>query len=414
MCCGEYIMSPFKTMKIGSKKYKLNVKQFRNFILMVIAAMVLVAAICVLTMPVLIELNGEKEVTLCYGEEYVEEGASVKWNLGKVKIKGDVDTSAIGVYKVRYSFLGERLMRTVRVVDGIRPEIKLEGPVTQYYSVGDEYYEYGYSAYDEIDGDVTELVEVDLSELDMSKEGRCHVSYIATDKSGNAVRERREIIVAEYGPLQQSLWDFSLHPYFDDVILREAPFDEEKYAKLWTFGDSFIGNLQYYGGFSWYRTIYYASLNTDNFSSVAVRYPDGFDYFDNIMAREKPETLLVLLNSDWTGQWSVEYLADSCDRAYSYLAKNYPDTRVIICSLTPVDSYFNQGGYGRNYDIDKMNVHMCMLCRKYGFKFMNVAEVLRNPNTGGCYDEYISDDHIHLSRAGFRLMREYIESHLDW
>ena len=396
------------------KKYKLNTKQFRNFLLMVAAALILVAAICVLTTPVLLSLNGDPSVTLCYGDEYIEEGASVKWGLGSVKIKGNVDTSTIGKYKVRYTFLGERLTRTVSVVDGIRPELKLEGPLTQYYSIGDEYFEYGYSAWDEIDGDVTDLVEVDLSELDMSKEGRCHVSYIATDKSGNAMRERREIIVAEYGPLQQSLWDFSLHPYFDDVICKEVPFDQDKYDRLWTFGDSFIGNLQYYGGYSWYRTIYYASLSTDNFRSIAVRYPNGFEYFETIMAEVKPETLLVLLNSDWTGQWSVEYLAQSCDKAYAFLSENYPGTEIIICSLTPVDSYFNQGGYGRNYDIDKMNVHMCMLCRKYGFKFMNVAEVLRDPNTGGCYDEYISDDHIHLSSAGFRLMREYIECHLDW
>ena len=173
------------------KKYKLNTKQFRNFLLMVAAALILVAAICVLTTPVLLSLNGDPSVTLCYGDEYIEEGASVKWGLGSVKIKGNVDTSTIGKYKVRYTFLGERLTRTVSVVDGIRPELKLEGPLTQYYSIGDEYFEYGYSAWDEIDGDVTDLVEVDLSELDMSKAGTYHVSYTVEDKNGNAARERR-------------------------------------------------------------------------------------------------------------------------------------------------------------------------------------------------------------------------------
>ena len=202
------------TAKIQGKKYKLNMKQFRNFILMLILALLLVGAICVLTTPVLISLNGENVVTLCYGDEYIEEGAAVKWGLGEAKIKGSVDTNTVGKYKVRYTFLLERLTRTVNVVDGIRPEITLEGPKTQYYAVGDSYYEYGYSAYDEIDGDVTESVEIDLSELDMNREGSYHVSYIASDKAGNAVRARRDIIVAEYGPLQQNLWDFSLHPYF--------------------------------------------------------------------------------------------------------------------------------------------------------------------------------------------------------
>ena len=401
-------------MRIGNRKYRINVKQLRNFILMVVAAMVLVAAICVLTMPVLIELNGEKEVILCYGDEYEEEGARVKWDLGEVKIKGDVDTSVIGTYKVKYTFLGEQLVRKVRVTDMVRPEIILEGPASQYYAVGDEYTEYGFAAYDEIDGDLTEKVEADMSELDMEHPGTYHISYTVYDRAGNAARARREIVVDEYGPMQQSLWDFSLHPYFDDVICREREFDSEKYGGLWIFGDSFIGNLQYYGGFSWYRTIYLSSLSSDDFRTAQLRYPDGYGYFDDIMASVKPESLLILLNSDWTGRWSVNYLAESCDKAYAYIAENYPDTEIIICSLTPVDSYFNQGGYGRNYDIDKMNVRMCQLCRKYGFRFMNVAEVLRNPNTGGCYDEYISGDHIHLSRAGFRLMREYIEGHLDW
>ncbi len=398
-------------MKIPKRKRK---KVILRLSLMLLASVLLVAAIWVLTMPVLIKLNGDREVTLCYGDEYVEEGASVRWNLGEVKIKGDVDTSVIGKYKVRYTFLAEQLVRKVYVTDQIRPEIKLEGPVSQYYSVGDEYYEYGYSAFDEIDGDLTDRVEVDLSELDMSREGSYHVSYIVKDKAGNAVRERREVTVAKVGPMQQNLWEFSLHPFYDDVICRETEFDRDKYSKLWAFGDSFIGNLQYFGGFSWDRTIYYASLSTDDFRTVQVRYNAGFDYFENVMEAVKPEVMLVLLNSDWTGRWTVDYLAQSCDKAYAFLAETYPDTEIIICSLTPVDKYFNSGGYGRNYNIDKMNVHMCELCRKYGFKFMYVAEVLRNPATGGCYDEYISGDHIHLSSKGFKRMREYIEDHLDW
>ena len=398
-------------MKIPANKRN---KVILRITLMLLASFLLIAAIVVVTMPVLIELKGEDEISICYGEEYVDAGASLKWNLGKVRTEGSVDISLIGDYEIEYSFLLERVKRTVHVVDMVRPEIKLEGPLSQYYEVGSEYIEYGCSAFDEIDGDLSEKVEIDTSELNMNEEGTYHVSYTVSDAAGNAVRERREIKVAADGPMSQSLWEFSLHPFYDDVICKETEFDQEKYDSLWTFGDSFIGNLQYYGGFSWYRTIYYASLSTDDFRDIPVRYSEGFDYFENVMNYAKPKALLVLLNSDWTGRWSVDYTAESCDKAYAFLADNYPDTQIIICSIMPVDAYFNVGGYGRNYNIDKMNVHMCELCRKYGFKFMNAAEAVRNPNTGGCYDEYISGDHIHLSYAGFQLMREYIESHLDW
>ena len=381
---------------------------------MLLLAAALVFVIALLTRPLLISLNGEEEIELCYGDEYVEEGARIKWDLGVAKIKGTVDTTTIGEYEIVYSFLTERVKRTVRVVDKVRPEITLDGSLSQYYETGSEYTEYGYTAWDEIDGDLTEKVEVDISELDMSKEGTYHVNYIVSDAAGNAVRERREVIVVEDGPMTQDIWHFSLHPFFDDIICKEVPFDQEKYDSLWVFGDSFIGNLQYYGGYNWYRTIYLASLSTDDFLTASLRYYDGFDTFDTVMAKAQPKAMLVLLNSDWTGRWSVDYVAKSCDKAYAKLKEKLPDTQIIICSLMPVDKYFTVGGLGRNNDIDKMNVQMCLLCRKYGFKFMNAAEIFRNPNTGGCYDEYISGDHIHLSASGFRRMREYIEEHLDW
>lgn len=47
-------------------------------------------------------------------------------------------------------------------------------------------------------------------------------------------------------------------------------------------------------------------------------------------------------------------------------------------------SFPAQEGFDRNDRINKMNAHMCELCRNYGFKFMNVAKELKDPATGCC------------------------------
>jgi len=58
---------------------------------------------------------------------------------------------------------------------------------------------------------------------------------------------------------------------------------------------------------------------------------------------------------------------------------------------------------------------MCELCRKYGFKFMNAAEAVKDPRTGACIQEYIYEpDGIHLSDLGCEKMLEYIMCHLDY
>ena len=64
-------------MKIPANKRK---KVILRITLMLLASFLLIAVIAVVTMPVLIVLKGDKEVSICYGEEYVDAGASLKWH----------------------------------------------------------------------------------------------------------------------------------------------------------------------------------------------------------------------------------------------------------------------------------------------------------------------------------------------
>jgi len=406
---------------MSAKKKRLNKKKFIRFL--IIAALLIAAVIIVFT-PVLIKMNGEKKVEIGYGEEYVDEGASIRLGLGKVKVDSNVDSSKEGKYKVTYKFLLARRTRTVNVVDKVAPELTLEGSETVYIATGGEYIEAGYNAVDAIDGDLTSKVQVDTKELNLNTAGTYHISYVVSDAAGNAVRQRRTVNVIDGGALEMGVLEFDLNPFYPDVICKDVGYDEEKFSDLLLFGDSFIEKLGEIGLVAYRHLWSRPSISTEDFYTKAIYvygYLDGETTFFDAMDEYHPEHVLVLLNSDWTSRWTPEFLRESCDKAYAQMKERYPETQFIICSIMPVEywydrpEYVEEVGFHRDDRINKMNVYMCDLCRKYGFKFMNAAEAVKDPETGACRQEYIYEpDGIHLSDEGCQAMLDYIMCHLDY
>ncbi|MBR0417201.1 MAG: DUF5011 domain-containing protein [Firmicutes bacterium] len=403
---------------MSAKKKKLNKKKFIRFI--IFAALLALAAVIVFT-PVLIKMNGDSKVEIGYGESYEDAGASLLIGKGQPKVKSDLDTSKIGKYKITYSFLLAHRTRTVSVVDRVAPVLTLEGSDVIYMSTGAEYTEQGFKAWDEIDGDITSKVEVS-SDLNKDAAGVYHISYVATDAAGNAVRERRTVNVVDGGAMEMDVLSFDLNPFYPDVICKDVGYNEEKFADLLLFGDSFIEKFGEIGMVAYRHLWSRPSISTDDFytKEIYVYGALGGTFWD-AMDEHHPENVLVLLNSDWTSRWTPEYLNESCDKAYAQMKERYPDTNFIICSIMPVEYWYDrpeyvaETGYNRDDRINKMNVYMCELCRKYGFKFMNAAEAVKDPNTGACIQEYIYEpDGIHLSDAGCQAMLDYIMCHLDY
>ena len=402
-----------------AKKKKLNKKKFIRFLLL--TALLIVAAVVVFT-PVMIRMNGEKRVELGYGEEYEDAGAKLLLG-GEPKMSSDVDTSKPGKYKVTYRFLLAHRTRTVVVVDNVPPVITLNGNENMYLSTKAVFEDPGCVAIDEIDGDISSKVEV-TSDVNTAVAGVYHVSYVATDAAGNAVRERRTVNVVEGGAMEMGVLDFDLNLFYPDVICKDVGYNEEKFYDLVLFGDSFIEKFGEIGMVAYRHLWSRPSLSTEDFYTRPIYvfgYLDGETTFWDAMDEHHPKDILILLNSDWTSRWTPEFLNESCDRAYGKMKERYPDTNFIICSIMPVEywydrpEYVEEVGFHRDDRINKMNVYMCELCRKYGFKFMNAAEAVKDPATGACRQEYIYEpDGVHLSDEGCQAMLDYIMCHLDY
>ena len=156
------------------------------------------------TVAPVITLNGEADLKISTGEEYVEAGFVANDDCegdisDKVVVSGEVDTAKNGSYVITYavkdSYGNECVInRNVTVQDITPPSISLKGDKNQYIKIGSTYSDPGFSALDTVDGDMTDKVQVSGS-VDTSKVGSYTISYKVTDSSGNSNSVSRQIYV---------------------------------------------------------------------------------------------------------------------------------------------------------------------------------------------------------------------------
>lgn len=155
-------------------------------------------------MPPFIILTGGREMTVNIGYCYIEPGFTATDNVAgdltkNVIVSGGVDTSRIGTYIITYRVFDNMknsctVTRTVRVVDQVAPVITLAGEGTVYLKRGSPYKEPGYSAADNVDGDLTSRITVSGT-VNTEKAGRNDLTYTVSDASGNTASAVRTVYV---------------------------------------------------------------------------------------------------------------------------------------------------------------------------------------------------------------------------
>ncbi len=148
-----------------------------------------------------LQLEGEPEQYAEYGVPYQDPGATpiltgtILWQNGfvpkdvQVTREGEVSPNAIGKYVIHYSArIGEltaSAQRIVRVVDTQGPVITLVPDSGETILPGTVYEEPGFSAIDNVDGDITHKV--------VRTESAGLITYAVLDSSGNPASAQREI-----------------------------------------------------------------------------------------------------------------------------------------------------------------------------------------------------------------------------
>ena len=151
-------------------------------------------------------LAGDVEMTVEYGETFVDPGAEAVY-YGSIFLRdhldipvvteGTVDVTRVGEYTICYSAEHDTVhgeaTRTVHVVDTQPPKISLVGEATITLPIGAVYQEPGWSAWDNYNGDLTDAVAITGS-VDSSVPGVYTLGYSVEDSTGNVDRVKRTVI----------------------------------------------------------------------------------------------------------------------------------------------------------------------------------------------------------------------------
>ena len=164
------------------------------------------------TIPVLV-LLGEAEVSVSVGQAYSDAGVTASDTLdgdltSEIIIGGDtLDTANAGIYILTFDVTDEagnkasQLTRKVTVnaapvEDTTPPVITLVGAPEISVIEGNEFVEPGVTANDNVDGDLTDEIEIGGDEVDINTVGNYFITYDVTDAAGNkAVQLLRKITV---------------------------------------------------------------------------------------------------------------------------------------------------------------------------------------------------------------------------
>ncbi|WP_420573452.1 immunoglobulin-like domain-containing protein [Kordia sp.] len=147
-----------------------------------------------------ITLNGDAVIDLNVGDFYTELGATAVDNVdgdlaSSISISGTVNTNTAGTYIIRYNVsdaagnAAAEVTRTVNVIaDTTAPVIVLNGESIINLNVGGTYTEFGATATDNLDGDLTPNISIS-GVVDTSTAGIYTVRYNVSDAAGNAATE---------------------------------------------------------------------------------------------------------------------------------------------------------------------------------------------------------------------------------
>ena len=94
-------------------------------------------------------------------------------------------------------FYGDEVSFTTNVLDTTPPVVTIIGDNPLELNIGENYTELGANANDDIDGDITQDIIIDSSNLNTALAGNYAVTYSVSDSSNNSTSEQREVIVID-------------------------------------------------------------------------------------------------------------------------------------------------------------------------------------------------------------------------
>ena len=163
------------------------------------------------------------------------------------------------------------------------------------------------------------------------------------------------------------------------------------------------------------------TVNLDHSTpSLLVRYTETGEYLSlkEAVERKQPEYMVLCfgLNGAIQKNRRGEEYFHSCYRALiDVIRQASPDTRIILQSAPPIARTMDMRRYScsaeeLNRILDTINGWTRELCRQDNLRYLNTAEVLKDPD-GFLRSDYDVGDGHHLTRSAYEAILAYIRTH---
>ena len=151
-------------------------------------------------------LNGEENITLYQGTDYIEPGYSAHNSknedlTSKVSIKSTLNTNKIGEYEIIYTLDEITKVRKIKVIEKTKEYTyiylnTINGSINMYLKVGEPYVEPGFSVFNSAGKNLNDSVKITGS-VDTTKKGNYQLIYSVVDSNNVVASKVRNIIVMD-------------------------------------------------------------------------------------------------------------------------------------------------------------------------------------------------------------------------
>jgi Lysophospholipase L1 and related esterases len=207
--------------------------------------------------------------------------------------------------------------------------------------------------------------------------------------------------------------------YSDTILLETDDMGQEYIDTIMFFGDSTTYGLKPYAMLAGGRDTMQVwapisgTLSLDKASMAKIYYPETGEEITvkEAMQAKKPAILIITL-----GVNGISYMDEDTFKTYykklvEEMKAASPSTKIILQSIFPVSTLWEQTDSINNDKIDAANVWVLQIAKDCGVKYLQTATALKD-DTGFLPISYQnSGDGMHLNTAGFTALLQYIKTH---
>lgn len=191
---------------------------------------------------------------------------------------------------------------------------------------------------------------------------------------------------------------------------------DESYINSCVFvGDSIIGGLSAYGLMDTSRVISCEGISPLKINEQTFSTPNyGTNTALGAVRASNAQNIYIMLGTNGVGYDYGEKMAGCIDEFVKDIKTSMPSSKIYIMSITPVTASreaksSSENGRILNTQIDEYNKLLLEIADKWGVYYLDVNSELKDAS--GKLPENVSGDGVHLNKATYETIYDYILSH---